>query len=269
MSAGPANHERVGRLAGKVALVTGASRGLGRSIAERFAQEGAAVAAVARTSRAAVEEIAHGINAAGGRAVALIGDVGDRADARRLVAEAVTAFGCLDILVNNAGIDVTSFRPLHEFDEDTWDDILRTNLTGAFLMTKYAVPALLDSGRASIVNIASVCGVQAWKGDAPYNSSKAAMIMLTQTAALDYARQGIRCNAVCPAVIGTDMTWEFIKAAEDPNVMEEFFRNLPPMHALGVPVDVANAALYLASDEAGFVTGAVLTVDGGMTAHGA
>lgn len=269
MTEGGANHVQVGRLAGKAALVTGASRGLGRAISERFAVEGASVAIVARTSREAVEVIAQAINVAGGRAVALLGDVGDREDARRLVEETVAAFGGLDILVNNAGIDVTSFRPLHEFDEDIWDAILRTNLTGAFLMTKYAVPALLKSGRASIVNIASVCGVQAWQGDAPYNSSKAGMIMLTQTAALDYARQGIRCNAVCPAVIGTDMTWEFIKAADDPEGMEEFFRNLHPMHVLGMPADVANAALYLASDEARFVTGSVLTVDGGMTAHGA
>ena len=168
-----------------------------------------------------------------------------------------------------AGIDITTFRPVHEFDEETWDAILRTNLTGPFLMTKYAVPELLKSGHGSIVNIASVCGVQAWQGDAPYNSSKAGLIMLTQTTALDYARQGLRCNAVCPAVIGTDMTWNFIKAQEDPAVAEEEFRALHPMHVLGRPIDVANAALYLASDEAAFVTGAALTVDGGMTAHGA
>jgi NAD(P)-dependent dehydrogenase (short-subunit alcohol dehydrogenase family) len=111
--------------------------------------------------------------------------------------------------------------------------------------------------------------VQAWKGDAPYNASKAGMIMLTQTAALDYARQGIRCNAICPAVIGTDMTWEYIRAADDPEAMENFFLDLHPMHVLGKPSDVASAAVYLASDEAAFVTGAVLTVDGGMTAHGA
>ncbi len=260
---------RTGRLAGRAALVTGASRGLGRAIVERFAEEGAAVAAVAIRNREALEEVVAGVNASGGRAVALLGDVGNPADARRLVDEAVSALGRLDILVNNAGIDITTFRPVHEFDEETWDAILRTNLTGPFLMTKYAVPELLKSGHGSIVNIASVCGVQAWQGDAPYNSSKAGLIMLTQTTALDYARQGLRCNAVCPAVIGTDMTWNFIKAQEDPAVAEEEFRALHPMHVLGRPIDVANAALYLASDEAAFVTGAALTVDGGMTAHGA
>lgn len=259
----------IGRLAGKVALVTGASRGLGRAIVERFAEEGAAVAAVALRNRDLLDTVVAGVVAAGGRAVALIGDVGEPADARRLVAETVGAFGRLDVLVNNAGIDVTSFRATHEFEDADWDAILRTNLTGPFLMTKYAVPELLKAGRAAIVNIASVCGVQAWQGDAPYNASKAGLIMLTQTAALDYARQGIRCNAICPAVIGTDMTWNFIKEAEDPKAMEERFLSLHPMHVLGRPVDVANAAVYLASDEAAFVTGAALTVDGGMTAHGA
>lgn len=258
-----------GRLAGKAALVTGASRGLGRAIVQRFAAEGAAVATVALQNRAALEGLVAEVSGAGGRAVALLGDVGVPAQARRLVDEAVAALGRLDILVNNAGIDVTSFRPVHEFADETWDAILRTNLTGPFLMTKYAVPELLKSGHAAIVNIASVCGVQAWQGDAPYNASKSGLIMLTQTAALDYARQGIRCNAICPAVIGTDMTWNFINAQDDPQAAEEEFLNLHPMHVLGRPVDVANAAVYLASDEAAFVTGAALTVDGGMTAHGA
>jgi NAD(P)-dependent dehydrogenase (short-subunit alcohol dehydrogenase family) len=258
-----------GRLAGKAALVTGASRGLGRAIAERFAAEGAAVAAVARRNRALLDELVAGVSAQGGRIVALLGDVGRPDEARRLVEEARAALGRLDILVNNAGIDVTAFRPVHEFDEQTWDEILRTNLTGPFLMTKYAVPALLESGRAAIVNIASVCGVQAWEGDAPYNASKAALIMLTQTTALDYARRGIRCNAVCPAVIGTDMTWNFIRAQPDPAAAEEEFRALHPMHTIGHPRDIAAAALYLASDEAAFVTGTSLLVDGGLTAHGA
>ena len=261
--------QATGRLAGKAALVTGASRGLGRAIVERFVEEGAAVAAVALTNRAALNELVAQVAGAGGRAVALLGDVGDPADARRLVAEAVAALGRLDILVNNAGIDVTRFRPVHEFEEETWDAILRTNLTGPFLMTKYAAPQLLKSGRAAIVNMASVCGLQAWQGDAPYNASKAGLILLTQTTALDYARRGIRCNAICPAVIGPDMTWNVIQAQDDPQAAEEAFLNLHPMHVLGRPVDVANAAVYLASEEAAFVTGTALTVDGGMTAHGA
>src|SRR5207245_7140833 len=165
-------------------------------------------------NREALEDVVNGVVAAGGRAVPLMGDVGDPADARRLVEEAVAALGHLDVLVNNAGIDVTAFRPVHEFEEGQWDAILRTNLTGPFLMTKYAVPELLKAGRAAIVNVASVCAIQAWQGDAPYNSSKAGLVMLTQTTALDYARQGIRCNAVCPGVIGTDMTWNFIRAQE-------------------------------------------------------
>ena len=260
---------RPGRLAGKVALVTGASRGLGQAIVERFVEEGAAVAAVAHRNRQMLDDVVAGVTARGGRAVALLGDVGRAEEAKRLVEGAIAAFGRLDILVNNAGIDVTSFRPVHEFEEQVWDEILRTNLTGPFLMTKYAVPALLKAGSAAIVNIASVCGVQAWQGDAPYNASKAGLIMLTQTTALDYAKLGIRANAICPAVIGTDMTWNFINEAEDPQAMEETFRSLHPMYVLGRPVDVANAAVYLASDEAAFVTGASLMVDGGMTAHGA
>ena len=260
---------RAGRLAGKAALVTGASRGLGRAIALRFAEEGASIAAVAIRNRAELDELVSDVLEEGGHAVALLGDVGEPADAKRLVADAVATLGHLDVLVNNAGIDITNFLPLHEFAEETWDAILRTNLTGPFLMTKYAVPDLMTSGRGAVVNIASVCGVQAWQGDAPYNASKAGLIMLTQTAALDYAKRGIRCNAICPAVIGTDMTWNFIAAQPDPKAAEEEFRSLHPMHVLGRPMDVANAALYLASDEAAFVTGAVLTVDGGMTAHGA
>lgn len=258
-----------GRLAGKAALVTGASRGLGRAIVERFAEEGATVAAVAVRNRAMLDEVVAGVNARGGHAVALMGDVGEPAEARRLVAETVAALGHLDVLVNNAGIDVTQFRPVHEIEDELWDSIIRTNLRGPFLMTKYAVPELLKSGRSAIVNIASVCGVQAWEGDAAYNASKGGVMLLTQTTALDYAKRGIRCNAICPAVIGTDMTYNYINNQPDPKAAEEEFRSLHPMHVLGRPVDIANAAVYLASDEAAFVTGAPLLVDGGMTAHGA
>jgi NAD(P)-dependent dehydrogenase (short-subunit alcohol dehydrogenase family) len=258
-----------GRMAGKAALVTGASRGLGKAIAQRFAQEGAAVALVARQNRELLDEVVGGISAQGGQAVGLLGDVGAPKDAKRLVEEAVSALGRLEVLVNNAGIDVTAFHPLHEFDVELWDDIIRTNLTGQFLMTKFAVPHLLQSGRAAIVNISSVCGLMGWEGDAPYNASKGGVTLLTQTTALDYARQGIRCNAICPGVIGTDMTWNYIKAQPDPQAAEEDFNKLHPMHCMGAPDDIANTAVFLASDEALFMTGASIPVDGGLTAHGA
>jgi NAD(P)-dependent dehydrogenase (short-subunit alcohol dehydrogenase family) len=257
-----------GRLAGKAALITGASRGIGRAIAELFAQEGAAVAAVALKNRELLNQVVERMREQGVKAIGLIGDVGEPADASRLVQEAVTALGHLDILVNNAGVDVADFHPVHEFEVEEWNAVIRTNLTSQFLMTKYAVPELLKAGSAAIVNMSSVAGLLAWEGDSPYNASKAGVTLLTQTTALDYARQGIRCNAICPGVVGTDMTMDYIKAQPDPKAAEEDFAAKHPMHRMCTPLDVASAAVYLASDESSFVTGVALPIDGGLTAHG-
>jgi NAD(P)-dependent dehydrogenase (short-subunit alcohol dehydrogenase family) len=250
-------------LAGKVALVTGAGSGIGRGIAERFVEAGAAVAVFEidpERARAVAERLS-----AGGRALAIAGDVSRENDVREAVAAAADRFGSLDILVNNAGIEV--YGTVADLSPEDWDRQLGVNLKGVFLCSKYAIPHLRARGGV-ILNISSVHAFVSYRDSAAYDASKAALLGLTRAMALDHGRDGIRVNAICPGYIDTPMLHQWIETSAD---CEEAMRQVLRFHPLGrigTPRDIAEACVFLASDAASFISGTYLVVDGAMTASG-
>jgi NAD(P)-dependent dehydrogenase (short-subunit alcohol dehydrogenase family) len=253
------------RLEGKVALITGASRGIGRGIAVEFARQGARLVLTAAKDRAGLEATAEKVRALGSEATLALGDVASREGARAMVDAALKAYGRLDIVVCNAGIEVVA--TVVDLAEDDWDRVIAVNLTGTFLICKYAIPHLLSSGGGSIITMGSVAGVVGWVADAAYNASKGGIILLTKTIALDHGTGGIRANCICPGSIETELHRAYIAQAEDPAAEEAALNALHPIGHAGSVEDVAMAAVYLASDESKFVTGSCLMVDGGYTAR--
>jgi len=243
-----------GRLAGKVAAITGASTGIGRGIAELFVREGARVALMARRQ----DVLDHAAVELGGpdRVVAVRGDVGEPADAQRLVDTAIDRFGRLDIFVANAGIH--RVMPFLETTVETWDSVFRTNVRGAFLTCRAAATAMARSGRGSIVVVASTNSFVAEPEMAAYNSSKAALVLLARSMAIDLARHGIRVNVVAPGTIVSEITRPMLEAG--------FGFGSVPLGRIGEPIDVAWPVLWLATEEAAYVTGATIVVDGGQIA---
>ena len=248
-----------GRLAGRVALVTGAGSGIGRMTAVRFAEEGARVAA-ADVRRDAAEKTAANI---GGGAIALELDVVSGPSIDAGLQRLLDAFGGLDIVVNNAGVTIVGAA--HELSEGEWDLELDINLKSVYLVSRAAWPLLSDRGGGAIVNTASIAGLWAIPADAAYCASKAGVIMLTKCMALDGAKAGIRVNCVCPGYTDTPMIEGYFAAQPDPDEARRFATRLHPLGCLGLPRDIADAMVYLASDEAAWVTGAALVVDGGLT----
>ena len=247
------------RLPNTVALITGGGSGIGRAIAERFAQEGARVV-VADRNRDGAEETARLIDAAGGEALAVEADVANADAVASMVGRAVEVFGPVDVLVNNAG--ASAGDDILTFDEATWDWNLAVVLKSVFLCSKAVLPAMIERRRGAIVNIASVNGLTAL-GEEAYSAAKAGMINLTQNLAIKYGRHGVRANAICPGTIRTPIWGSRVE--QRPTIFEELAAWYP-LGRVGEPADVANAALFLASDEAAWITGAVLPVDGGLTA---
>lgn len=253
----------MGRLTGKIALVTGAASGIGAATAQRFAEEGASVAGLdvqqpdaARWKR--VEEKAP-------RASFHTASVASEAQVKAALTDVVAQHRGLDVLVNAAG--VAGGGALEALEEDEWDRIVGINLKGVFLVCKHALPALLARGSGAIVNIASIEGLVATELSAPYGASKGGVVQLTRNLAVDYSHRGIRVNSVCPGLVDTPMTEIVTKATEGPlNVIREDFIARHLLKRAGRPEEIANAILFLASDEASFVTGASLVVDGGWTA---
>ena len=246
------------RLDGKVCLVTGAGSGIGRATALRFAEESGRVAAADLRGDAA-RETAREI---GGEAVALEVDVTSAASVAAGIERIVADFGRLDVVVNNAGVTIVG--PAHELTEDDWDRELATNLKSVYLVSKAAWPSLLERGGA-IVNTASIAGLWAIPNDAAYCASKAGVIMLTKCMALDGAQAGIRVNCVCPGFTETPMIDGYFADQPDPEAARRFATGIHPLGRLGRPVDIADGMVYLASDEASWVTGTALVVDGGLT----
>ena len=251
------------RLEGKVAIVTGAGTGIGKAIAVRFAHEGAAVVLNGRRE-APLRTLAAALETAGARCLAVSGDVTRPADVERVVAGAREAFGGVDVLVNNAGAMITRTAAGDCPDED-WERTFDANLTSAFRCSKGALPELIRS-RGSIVNVASVAGLKGSPSLTAYAAAKAALVNLTRTMALDYAPHGVRVNAVCPGYVETDLNRDYMTRLRESGG----YAALVAKHPLGLgrPDDVAAGALYLASDEARWVTGVALPIDGGMMAGG-
>jgi 3-oxoacyl-[acyl-carrier protein] reductase len=244
-------------LDGKVALVTGASRGIGAAIARRLATDGAAVAVNYAGSEAAAAAVVAQIAAAGGRAVGMRADVSDPAACAELVQRTVAELGGLDVLVNNAGI--TRDGLLVRMSDEDWDAVIRTDLTGVFSMTRAAGKVMMKARTGSIVNITSVVGIAGNAGQANYSAAKAGVIGLTKSVAKELASRGVRCNAVAPGFIETDMT-----AALSDEVRAATAAQIS-LRRFGSADDVASAVAFFASDESAYVTGTVLAVDGGMT----
>ena len=254
------------RVAGKVAIVTGAAMGIGKACAELLAAEGASVVATDREEEEG-RNVVDALTATGLRAIFIQQDVGDEDQWKKVVDGTVKEFGRLDILVNNAGVGW--YGDIENTTLESWHKLLRVNLDGVFLGMKHAIPAMRRSGGGSIINMSSIEGLIGDPQAAAYNASKGAVTILTKSAALYCAAQrtGIRVNSIHPGYIWTPMVEKAIQSTPDPDGMKRQIEALHPVGHLGEPMDIAYAVLYLASDESKFATGSALVVDGGYTAR--
>ncbi|MCU1285675.1 MAG: short-chain dehydrogenase [Acidobacteriales bacterium] len=248
------------RLYGKIAIITGAGTGIGRACALEFAKEGARVALVGRRH----EPLEHVAKEIGSAAFVLPGDVSDPQDIERIVRETVEHFGGLNILVNNAG--KLSPGTVESHTEEDWDATFDTNVKGVWLLVKAALPHMRKSGGGSIINIASVLGLLGAKNRVAYAASKGAVTLMTKAMALDHAPEHIRVNAICPGIVETELVAQFITQAPDPEAARKQRIALHPLGRFGKPEDIAHCAVYLASDESSWVTGAAFPIDGGYSA---
>jgi NAD(P)-dependent dehydrogenase (short-subunit alcohol dehydrogenase family) len=249
------------RLQGKCAVVTGAASGIGRASAILFAREGAGVVVVDRAPE--VEETVASIRSGGGKAVALTKDASSETAVAEIMETAVRELGGLDVCYANAGVSGGAV-PFFETTVEQWTQVLNVNLIGTFLAVKYAARLMVDKGRGSIICTASVAGLRSGAGGIPYSASKAGVISLVQTVANQLYGSGVRINAICPGLIETGMTRPIFEMARARGT-EQKIGQLNPLRRAGVPDEIATAALFLASDEASYVNGQALTVDGGLS----
>lgn len=253
------------RLKNKIALITGAARGIGRGIALKFAQEGAAVG-VLDIDEAACRQVVDEIAAAGGRAVALRASVADEQQVEAAVAQLRNAFGLINVLVNNAA--VMPAGRLHETSPADFDRCVAVNLRGAYLVSRAVIPQMIELRQGSIIHMASVTGVIGLPGLAAYSATKGALIALARAMSTDYARLGIRVNTVSPGTIDSPMLHDFLAAQSSPDSLRRAYDEMHPIGRVGTIEEVANVFLFLASDESSFVTGANYQVDGGISVKG-
>jgi NAD(P)-dependent dehydrogenase (short-subunit alcohol dehydrogenase family) len=249
------------RFDGRVAIVTGAASGLGRAIAQRLAAEGASVV-LADIDAGGATAVASALPSA----LAVRVDVADEASVDRGFDEAIAAFGTVDVVVNNAGV-VGPQLPLHQTDEDSWRHVLAVNADGAFHVLRRGLATLLQTGGGAVVNMASSTGLAGKPNLSPYTFSKAGLIGLTRSAAIEYAEHGIRVNAVAPTTVLTELVRGFIDGSDDPASLRARIESQTPIPGLPLPEDVAAAVAFLASDDARWITGHTLPVDGGYHAR--
>ncbi len=252
-----------GTLHEKIALVTGAGSGIGRATSLVLAREGATIV-VSDINADGAEETLSAIKDMGGDGMFVHADVSRAADVEALVAATVKAYGRLDCAYNNAGIEGLTTGRLHEYPEDTWDRLMDINVKGVWLCLKYEIPEMLKQGGGAIVNTASAAGLVGSRQLAPYSASKHAVVGLTKSAALEYAKDGIRVNAVCPGIIDTPMMDRLVEGRED------YAASIPtrqPIGRKGTPAEIAEAVAWLCSDAASLVTGLAMSVDGGFVAQ--
>ncbi|MBE12149.1 MAG: short-chain dehydrogenase [Chloroflexi bacterium] len=255
------------RLESKVALITGGGSGIGRACAEMFAREGARVA-VSDISLERAQATTQFVTSHGGEAIAISGDVSVGDDAQNMVSATVEKFGKLDVLVNSAGVSARNAMPKGSSPEEVWDKVIDVNLKGTYMVSWHAMPEMAKSGGGSIINLSSIMGLVGYPvgmggGFNPYNPSKGGVLQFTRNLAIDSASKNVRVNCICPGYVETNLTSALTKDAEALSRLE----TLHPIGRLGQPEEIAYAALYLASDESGFVTGTPLVVDGGYTAQ--
>jgi len=249
------------RLEGKVAVITGGNAGIGEAIAKRFAEEGAFVVLTGRRQQE-LDRVVSVIRHSKGKVLAVAGSVTNDTHVQDVVRQTIDSFGRIDILVNNAGIGEFGKR-LHEIDDASWASVLDVNLTGVFRMTRAVVPQMLKQGRGAIVNISSIASLVGIPTLSAYAASKGGLDALTRAMAVDYAQDGIRCNVVNPGLIDTPMAAPLMANPESLQPLLAQYAIRRP----GAPEEVANMVLYLASDEAAWVTGGTFTIDGGMTIY--
>ncbi|HEU4683379.1 MAG TPA: SDR family oxidoreductase [Nitrospira sp.] len=248
------------RLAGKVSVITGGNAGIGESIAKLFAREGSAVVVTGRR-KDELDRVVGEISACQGRAVAVAGSVTDECHAREVARVALDSFGKIDVLINNAGVGSFGKR-LHDLSDEEWGHVLDVNMTGVFRMTRAILPAMLKQASGSIVNISSIASLVGIPMLPAYAASKGALDALTRAMAIDYAKDGIRCNVVNPGLVDTPMAAPLMANAEQLGpILDHYLIRRP-----GKPLEIAEMVLYLASDQAAWVTGGTFRIDGGMTA---
>ena len=249
------------RLEGKVAVITGGNAGIGEAIAKRFAEEGAAVVITGRRQQE-LDRVSSVIRSNKGKVLGVAGSVTDEVHVQEVVRRTLDSFGRIDVLVNNAGIGDFGKR-LHETDNATWAKVLDINVTGVFRMMRSVIPHMQQQGRGAIINISSVASLVGLTGLSAYTASKGALDALTRAVAVEYAKEGIRCNVVNPGLIDTPMAAPLMA---NPDMLQPIL-NQYAIRRAGTPDEVASMVLYLASDEAAWVTGATFPIDGGMTAY--
>jgi NAD(P)-dependent dehydrogenase (short-subunit alcohol dehydrogenase family) len=254
-----------GRVAGKVALVIGAGTGIGRAVCLRLAEEGAEVVVVSQTPAHVEETRRLTAEASGREPVALELDVGDSGAVDGVVGQVVQRFGRIDVVSNNAGIELVDGPSTLETTDEEWERLFRVNVAGTFYACRAAAPHM--PAGSSIVNMASINSFVAWENDAAYTATKGAVMQFTRALALDLAPRQIRVNAVCPGIIDTPLTNAFLERADDPDALRTDYAAASPLNRMGTAREVANCVLFLASDEASFVTGSALVVDGATTAR--
>ena len=245
------------RLKDKTAIITGGGTGIGLATARAFYQEGAKIILFGRRK----EKLEKAVEKLGDSAIIVQGDMTNNNDLDQLINETLHNFKKIDILVNNAGL--FNGAPLHEISDSQWDEIMDINIRSVFQLTRRVLPAMLSQKYGSIIHISSILGLIAVPQVAAYNVSKGALNQFSRSIAVEYGSSGIRSNSICPGLIATDMTADLMK---DVDLMKEWSKDYP-IGRFGKPEDVANACLYLASDESSFVTGITLPVDGGFTSH--